>query len=140
MLKLMKKRVNRKTKNGDTSTTIYTIERIPNHRDKDETPEPASSENKGWFRRELKEIRNTIIEASFNKAWHTPIYFAVYGFIQLYLPVLMVVLPWLPPVVFSAVAGYVAYITWALLLFYLRRFVVWAAGKRKRRCAGKRKQ
>lgn len=142
MLKLMKKRVKRKTRNGDTSTTIYTLERIPDRRsrDKNEPPEAAEPENKGWFRRELKEIRNTIIEASFNKAWHTTIYIAVYGFIQLYLPGMMVLVPWLPPVVFSAAAGYVAYITGALLLFYLRRFVVWAAGKRKRRSAGKRKQ
>lgn len=84
-----------------------------------------------FIKNEVREARNTITEATFNNLWHTPACAAIYAFVNQYLHYLLVLVPGLSPVIAAAVGLYCSYILAALLLSYLRRLVLWGAGKLK---------
>lgn len=126
---IMKKTVvNKKTKTGTTrtETTTFGFSRKSRRKKK-----PAVNHNTGWFKREMTEVGNTIIEATFNNLWHTPLWVAITTWMLFYLQYLLVLVPGLPVVFAAGAVLVVSFFAAALLLAYLRRFVVWGAGKVK---------
>lgn len=134
MIQIQKKTVLKKTKTGSSRTETISIGLTrKSHRRKKTVASPNAVRNKpSWLASELTEARNTIIEATFNNIWHTPLWGFISALIPLYLPYLLILFPGLPPVVAMGSAVFVSYILAALLLSYLRRLVVWGAGKFKR--------
>lgn len=133
MIEIQKKTVLKKTKSGSSRTETITIGLTRKSRRKKKTvASPVTVRNKpSWVSRELTEARNAVIEATFNNIWHTPLWGFISALIPLYLPYLLILFPGLSPLVATGSALFVSYILAALLLSYLRRLVVWGAGKLK---------
>jgi len=133
MIQIQKKTVLKKTKTGSSRTETISIGLTRKSRRRKKTvASPNAVRNKpSWLASELTEARNTIIEATFNNIWHTPLWGFISALTPLYLPYLLILFPGLPPVVAMGSAVFVSYILAALLLSYLRRLVVWGAGKLK---------
>ena len=114
-----------------TETTTFGFVEKSHRKKGGKSGQNVKEKGAGWVSHELTEARNTIIEATFNKFWHTTIWGSISALIPLYLPYLLILFPGLPPVVAMGSAVFVSYILAALLLSYLRRLVVWGAGKFK---------
>lgn len=114
-----------------TETTTFGFAKKSRRKKDSKTGKNGKEKGTGWVSRELTEARNTIIEATFNNIWHTPLWGFISAFIPLYLPYLLILFPGVSPVVAMGSAVFVSYILAALLLSYLRRFTVWGAGKLK---------
>lgn len=132
------KEVERQTENGRIYTKETTWGFFSNRRRKRKTA-GGGDKVKGWVRNEVTEVRNTLIEATFNSFWHTPICSAITTFLTLYTPYFAVI-PVIPKAIILFLIALVGYLTAALILSYARRFVVWGAGKIKRLFGGKGKQ
>lgn len=134
------KEVEHQTENGRTYTRETTWDFLWNRRNKTELAPSSVEKTRGWLRHEITEGRNTLIEAAFNNFWHTPLWLALTAYLSIYTPYLLMLIPWLTPYAAGLAIAFVSYLIVALGLSYLRRFVVWGAGKLKSVLSGKGKQ
>lgn len=134
------KEVERQTKNGRTYTKETTWCLFWNRRKKKRTTGEGIEKIKSWFQKEIAEGRNTLIEASFNNFWHTPLCLALTAYFSIYTPYLLMLMPWLTPYAAGLAIAFVSYLLAALILSYLRRLVVWGAGKLKKLFCGNGEQ
>lgn len=134
------KEVERQTKNGRIYTRETTWGCFSNRRRKRKTAVGGVDKIKGWVRNEVTEVRNTLIEATFNSLWHTPLCLTITAYLTTYWPYLLVLIPGLPQAVAVAAAAFISYLIAALILSYARRLVVWGAGKIKELFGGSGKQ
>lgn len=125
------KEVERQTQNGRTYTKETTWGLSRSRRKKTKAASSGAVNKKRWYQKEITEIYNTVVEASFNKWWHTGLCTVLTSYAAPYLQYLLVLIPGLPPVMAYAVLVYLCYVTAAVILSYLRRFTVWGTGKLK---------
>lgn len=130
MLKKTVRKVERQTKKGQTHTTETTWGFSWNRRSRKRTNKDARKKQ-SWYQKEISEIGNTVIEACFNKWWHTAIFLTFSNHMIVYMQYLLVLIPWLPPVAVSAAAVLLSYVAAAVILFYFRRFAVFGFRKIK---------
>lgn len=134
MFRKIETEVERQTENVRTYTKETTWEFYWNPRKKRKSA-ACGEKIKGWIRNEVTEARNTLIEAAFNNLWHTPLWYAVTYYLAIYWHYI-VLIPGVTPVTAGLIIIFVSYLIAALILSYLRRFILWVPGKVKKLFGG----